>query len=69
MCKGCDKRFEVLVRSSEQEKPVCPVCKKEAERIFSAFGFSKGGKFVSSSSKTSCTGLRGLVKFKINKRR
>jgi putative FmdB family regulatory protein len=56
ICRKCKQRFEVLVLNN-QEKTDCPSCGGEGEKIFSVFGFSSGGKFVSSkgSSCTSCS--------------
>jgi putative FmdB family regulatory protein len=56
ICKKCGTRFEVLHRSSEGIKIVCPKCKGEkAEKVLSVFGFSSGEKFVSSGSNPSCS--------------
>lgn len=55
VCKKCDTRFEVLHRGSDSQKSVCPRCKADKiERVLSVFGFSSGGKFKGSASKSSC---------------
>ncbi|HVP36314.1 MAG TPA: zinc ribbon domain-containing protein [Terriglobales bacterium] len=48
ICRKCKRRFEVLV-SNKREEIACPSCGGEGERIFSVFGFSSKGKFVSST--------------------
>jgi putative FmdB family regulatory protein len=51
-CRRCEVKFEILHRSSEERKPVCPKCgAEEISRLFSVFGFSSGGNFVASTSK------------------
>ncbi|MFQ6002968.1 MAG: zinc ribbon domain-containing protein [Candidatus Zixiibacteriota bacterium] len=54
LCEGCNLKFEVLKRNTDDEKVNCPKCGSEkVKRLFSTFGFSSGGKFVSSSSEGS----------------
>jgi len=57
LCEKCSLRFEIFERNTGAEKIVCPKCGTgEIKRLFSTFGFSSGGKFVSSSSKeTACS--------------
>jgi len=56
LCKKCNTRFEVLHRGSDNGKLSCPECRTdEIQRVFSVFGFSSGPKFVSSTSKPSCS--------------
>ncbi len=51
-CRSCGCQFEVLHRSSRETKPACPKCgADEVDKLFSVFGFSSGGSFVSSSTK------------------
>ncbi|MCK4224883.1 MAG: zinc ribbon domain-containing protein [candidate division Zixibacteria bacterium] len=56
-CQHCNTKFEILQRTSQDEKPACPKCgAKEVKKIFSLFGFSSGGRFVSSSTEgASCS--------------
>ncbi|MBU4175814.1 MAG: zinc ribbon domain-containing protein [Actinobacteria bacterium] len=61
-CKGCGKRFEKLVRGSDDVS--CPHCGRgEPEKMFSTFGFKSSGGFTSSTggscgtcSTTTCNG-------------
>jgi putative FmdB family regulatory protein len=53
-CGQCDNEFEKLVFNSS-EKIICPQCKsKKVTRMMSAFAFSVGGKFKSTSN-SSCS--------------
>ncbi|MCK4403968.1 MAG: zinc ribbon domain-containing protein [candidate division Zixibacteria bacterium] len=56
-CQRCGAKFEILQRTNQDEKPSCPECgTEEVRKVFSVFGFSSGGKFVSSSSEgASCS--------------
>jgi putative FmdB family regulatory protein len=61
LCEECNLRFEILKRNPGGEKVVCPKCGTgEVKRLFSTFGFSSGGKFVSSSSKGTACSACGL---------
>lgn len=40
-CEACEEEFEVIRSSSDKEPEMCPVCGKEAEKLFSVF--AKGG--------------------------
>ncbi len=54
LCQKCNLRFEVLKRNFSDQAEICPQCGNSgSKRVFSVFGFSSGGKFVSSSSKGS----------------
>ncbi|KPK77072.1 MAG: hypothetical protein AMJ89_03070 [candidate division Zixibacteria bacterium SM23_73] len=54
LCEECNLKFEILQRNTSGEKVACPKCGTEkVKRLFSTFGFSCGGKFVSSSSEGS----------------
>jgi putative FmdB family regulatory protein len=52
-CKKCKTEFERLCRLSEP-MPACPTCGSEVEKCFSRFGFSSGGKTVTSTGSGSC---------------
>ncbi|HUX07617.1 MAG TPA: zinc ribbon domain-containing protein [Acidobacteriota bacterium] len=55
-CSNCGAEFEKLVFNSSAA-PSCPKCKSdEVKKRPSVFGFSSGGKMVSSSSNQGCTG-------------
>jgi putative FmdB family regulatory protein len=54
ICRKCNNRFELLILNNQAETS-CPGCGGEVERIFSVFGFSSKGKFVSSGA-SSCSG-------------
>lgn len=50
VCEKCDNQFELLV--FKDDEPECPKCgAKNLRKKMSAFGFSVGHKFTSSSSK------------------
>jgi putative FmdB family regulatory protein len=54
MCGSCGEEFELLVRSSEQEKS-CPKCGgKELKRAFSTFAVSEGGGSSPACADGSC---------------
>jgi putative FmdB family regulatory protein len=55
-CNACQNKFDELVRASvDLTDIVCPKCGKSGPRkLMSAFGFSSGGKTVSSSSSCDC---------------
>jgi putative FmdB family regulatory protein len=55
-CTRCENKFDELVSVSVDLKTiVCPQCGTAAPRkLMSAFGFSSGGKSVSSSSGGGC---------------
>ncbi|HEX7401013.1 MAG TPA: zinc ribbon domain-containing protein [candidate division Zixibacteria bacterium] len=56
VCDLCSTKFEVLQLSQRNEKPKCPECGSgQIRKSFSIFGFSSGGKFVSSSSGANCS--------------
>lgn len=56
-CTKCENRFDELVRTPVNLADiVCPKCGANAPRkLMSAFGFSSGGKRVSSSSSSACS--------------
>ena len=55
ICEECKERFEKLMFSSS-EPPHCPACDSpEVRKVPSVFGFSSGGKTVTSSS-SGCAG-------------
>lgn len=54
-CRHCGNKFELLVRTQD-ERPRCESCgSQEAEKLFSAFGFSGGGSFTSSAGGKGCS--------------
>jgi putative FmdB family regulatory protein len=61
LCSGCGHEFEKLVFRRDQTV-VCPACGiEEVEKKPSVFGFASrgsdgGGRFVSSSKSSSCSG-------------
>ncbi len=57
-CSRCDHRFDELVRTDFSIEDIhCPLCGAASPRkLMSAFGFSSGGKTVSSSSGSACSG-------------
>ncbi|MCM8819631.1 MAG: zinc ribbon domain-containing protein [Candidatus Omnitrophica bacterium] len=60
-CKICKKKFDLLIRTTEQ-KISCPYCNNtNLEKQFSVFGVvSKGGgDLTSSSSSGKCSGCSG----------
>ncbi len=50
VCQMCQKKFEVLIRRSEDEEKLnCPECHNTSvKRKFSTFGFKSGNTFSSS---------------------
>ncbi|MBU0519072.1 zinc ribbon domain-containing protein [bacterium] len=56
-CTTCDHKFDELVRSSTNLAELCcPQCGANSPRkLMSAFGFSSGGKTVSSSGSSDCS--------------
>ena len=55
-CKKCGSCFEELVFNSS-EKVACPECSsKRVSRLMSKCAFKSGGKFVSTSDKSDCSG-------------
>ncbi len=56
-CTKCQHKFDELVRASVNlQDIVCPQCGVNSPRkLMSAFGFSSGGKTVTSSSQSGCT--------------
>ncbi len=55
VCRTNEHRFEIFHRDQESLKLCCPQCgSEEIERLFSVFGFSSGGIFVSSSEGEGC---------------
>jgi putative FmdB family regulatory protein len=54
-CKKCNKTFDFLI-FSKNDIPECPDCKgRDVEKQFSVFGFSSGGKTVTSGSGHNCS--------------
>lgn len=56
-CSQCQNRFDELVSVSVNVHDiVCPKCGANSPRkLMSAFGFSSGGKTVSSASSSGCS--------------
>ncbi|MFQ5869606.1 MAG: zinc ribbon domain-containing protein [Candidatus Zixiibacteriota bacterium] len=55
LCSGCNEKFELLVRNSGSQPKQCPNCGDEnITKLFSTFGFSSGGSFVSSVGGSGC---------------
>ena len=56
-CTKCQNKFDELVRISVNLADiVCPQCGANSpKKLMSAFGFSSGGKMVSSSSSGGCS--------------
>ncbi|HDH58052.1 MAG TPA: zinc ribbon domain-containing protein [Bacteroidetes bacterium] len=56
-CTKCQNKFDELVRASvDIHDVVCPKCGANSPRkLMSAFGFSSGGKTVSSSGNSACS--------------
>ncbi|RKY88404.1 zinc ribbon domain-containing protein [candidate division KSB1 bacterium] len=57
-CRNCDEKFEILIRSEQDEKNLsCSECgSKDVMRLYSMFGFSSERGFVSSTqSSLSCS--------------
>lgn len=61
-CENCQKKYEILIFSSE-EKVTCPLCgKNNLTRLFSRFAFSSGGKNTANkpaSGTSSCATCSG----------
>jgi putative FmdB family regulatory protein len=69
-CESCGARFDVLVRSGDDEPPSCAECgAKKCHKIFSTFattgrarggsaGPGAGGSNCGSCSRSSCAGCR-----------
>ncbi|RJP73778.1 MAG: zinc ribbon domain-containing protein [Candidatus Zixiibacteriota bacterium] len=55
-CRECRHHFDELVRASVNlQDIVCPQCgTNEPKKRMSAFGFSSGGKTVSSAASSAC---------------
>jgi putative FmdB family regulatory protein len=51
-CSRCQNRFDELVRADVEVRDIlCPKCGADApKKLVSAFGFSSGGKTVTSAS-------------------
>ena len=56
MCKNCNSKFELLVRSQDSEEHLkCPQCDSEdLQKMFSAFGMKSSSSGHSCSSDHSC---------------
>jgi len=57
-CTRCENKFDELVRVSvDLHAIVCPKCGTNSPRkLMSAFGFTSGGKTVSSAPSSGCSG-------------
>ncbi|UCD56849.1 MAG: zinc ribbon domain-containing protein [Candidatus Hydrogenedentota bacterium] len=55
-CQKCHHSFEALLASSTSPFPACEKCRsKKVRKCFSRFGFSSGGKTVTSTGSAGCS--------------